>query len=100
MTEKNAFSLMTNTKTLDTILHATEQLITGASAAGFAVAAMLVNVPLAFLILSSSGHAALAMPRLAPLAETVEQTGGSAVVSRGRAFPIKLGFRWCSGEKL
>ncbi|MFZ4535765.1 YfcC family protein [Propionivibrio sp.] len=62
-------AIMTNTKTLDTILYAMEQLITGASAGGFAVAAMLVNVPLAFLIPSSSGHAALAMPLLSPLAD-------------------------------
>jgi len=62
-------AIMTNTQILDTILHAMEQLITGASAAGFAIAAMLVNIPLAFLIPSSSGHAALAMPLLAPLAD-------------------------------
>ncbi|MEE4147018.1 MAG: Na+/H+ antiporter NhaC family protein [Halieaceae bacterium] len=62
-------AIMTNTQTLDTILHAMEQVITGASAAGFAVAAMLVNVPLAFLIPSSSGHAALAMPLLSPMAD-------------------------------
>ena len=61
--------IMTNTQTLDTVLHAMEQLITGASAAAFAVVAMVVNVPLAFLIPSSSGHAALAMPLLTPLAE-------------------------------
>lgn len=62
-------AIMTNTQTMDTILHAMEQMITGASAAGFAVAAMVVNVPLAFLIPSSSGHAALAMPLLSPLAD-------------------------------
>ncbi len=62
-------AIMTNTQTLDTILHAMEQLITGASAGGFAIAAMLVNIPLAFLIPSSSGHAALAMPLLSPLAD-------------------------------
>lgn len=62
-------AIMTNTQILDTILHAMEQLITGASAGGFAIAALLVNVPLAFLIPSSSGHAALAMPLLAPLAD-------------------------------
>jgi uncharacterized ion transporter superfamily protein YfcC len=61
--------ILTNTQTLDTILNAMEQLITGASAAAFAVAAMLVNIPLAFLIPSSSGHAALAMPLLSPLAD-------------------------------
>ena len=62
-------AIMTNTQTLDTILHAMEQLIAGASAAGFAIGSMLVNVPLAFLIPSSSGHAALAMPLLTPLAD-------------------------------
>ncbi|MCF8003295.1 MAG: YfcC family protein [Chromatiaceae bacterium] len=61
--------IMTNTQTLGTILHAMEQLITGASAGAFAVAAMVVNIPLAFLIPSSSGHAALAMPLLTPLAD-------------------------------
>ncbi len=62
-------AIMTNTQTLDTILHAMEQLIAGASAGAFAIGAMLVNVPLAFLIPSSSGHAALAMPLLTPLAD-------------------------------
>ena len=61
--------IMTNTQTLDTILNAMEHLITGASAGTFAVVAMLVNVPLAFLVPSSSGHAALAMPLLSPLAD-------------------------------
>jgi uncharacterized ion transporter superfamily protein YfcC len=61
--------LMTNTQTVDTILNAMERVITGASASAFAVAAMLVNTPLAFLIPSSSGHAALAMPLLTPLAD-------------------------------
>lgn len=61
--------IMTNTQTLGTILHAMEQLITGSSAGAFAVATMVVNVPLAFLIPSSSGHAALAMPLLTPLAD-------------------------------
>jgi uncharacterized ion transporter superfamily protein YfcC len=62
-------AIMTNTQTLDTILHAMEQLIAGASAGAFAVGSMLVNVPLALLIPSSSGHAALAMPLLTPLAD-------------------------------
>ena len=61
--------LMTNTQTLDTILHAMENLISGASAAVFALVTIVVNIPLAFLIPSSSGHAALAMPLLAPLAD-------------------------------
>ena len=61
--------IMTNTRTLDTVLHAMEQLITGASAGFFALAAILVNIPLGMLIPSSSGHATLAMPLLSPLAD-------------------------------
>ena len=61
--------IMTNTETLDTVLHAMERAVEGASAAGFAVLVTLVNIPLAFLIPSSSGHATLAMPLLAPLGD-------------------------------
>ena len=61
--------IMTNTETLDTILNAMEQMVSGASAGLFAVLVMLVNIPLAFLIPSSSGHATLAMPLLAPLGD-------------------------------
>ncbi len=61
--------IMTNTQTLDTILHSMEQLVSGTSAAMFGVITILVNVLLAVLIPSSSGHAALAMPLLSPLAD-------------------------------
>jgi uncharacterized ion transporter superfamily protein YfcC len=61
--------IMTNTQTLDTILNSMEHLVSGASAAVFAAAIELINIPLAFLIPSSSGHATLAMPLLAPLAD-------------------------------
>ncbi|HWS58504.1 MAG TPA: YfcC family protein, partial [Actinotalea sp.] len=61
--------IMTNTQTLDTILNAMETVVAGASAAVFAVLVTLVNIPLAFLIPSSSGHATLAMPLLAPLGD-------------------------------
>jgi uncharacterized ion transporter superfamily protein YfcC len=61
--------IMTNTQTLDTILNSMEQLVSGTSAGGFAVIAILVNALLAVVIPSSSGHAALAMPLLSPLAD-------------------------------
>ena len=61
--------IMTNTQTLDTILNSMEQLVSGASAGVFAFVTVVINVPLAFLIPSSSGHAALAMPLLSPLAD-------------------------------
>ena len=62
-------AIMTNTQTLDTILHSMEQLVSGASAAFFTTLTVLVNIPLAVLVPSSSGHGALAMPLLAPLAD-------------------------------
>jgi uncharacterized ion transporter superfamily protein YfcC len=62
-------AIMTNTQTLDTILYSMEQLVSGASAAFFTTLAVLVNIPLAVLVPSSSGHGALAMPLLAPLAD-------------------------------
>jgi uncharacterized ion transporter superfamily protein YfcC len=61
--------IMTNTQTLDTILHAMESLVSGTSAGVFTVITIGINIPLALLIPSSSGHATLAMPLLAPLAD-------------------------------
>ena len=60
---------MSNTQTIDTVLNPMEGMVSGTrSAAVFTTLIAAVNVPLAFLIPSSSGHAALAMPILAPLA--------------------------------
>ena len=39
------------------------------SGTAFAVLAFIVNMPIAFLVPSSSGHAALVMPILAPLSD-------------------------------
>jgi uncharacterized ion transporter superfamily protein YfcC len=61
--------IMNNTKTIDTVLNAMEGAVSGTSAAVFTTLIMVVNVPLAFLIPSSSGHATLAMPILAPLGD-------------------------------
>ncbi|WP_067828178.1 YfcC family protein [Nocardia inohanensis] len=61
--------IMNNTQITSTVLHALEGVVTGTSSAVFAVAVFLVNVPLAFLIPSTSGHATLAMPIMAPLAD-------------------------------
>jgi len=46
-----------------------ERLVSGVSAGLFAVITLIVNIPLAVLIPSSSGHGTLAMPLLAPLAD-------------------------------
>jgi uncharacterized ion transporter superfamily protein YfcC len=61
--------VMKNAYITDTILHWTENAVTNTSSAGFASLAVLVNLPIAFLVPSSSGHAALVMPILAPLAD-------------------------------
>ncbi|MBH1938353.1 YfcC family protein [Streptomyces sp. AV19] len=61
--------IMNNARITDTVLHTVESAVAGTSAAAFAVMVFVVNLPLAFLIPSSSGHATLAMPILAPLAD-------------------------------
>ncbi|MFE1791448.1 YfcC family protein [Streptomyces sp. NPDC059525] len=61
--------IMNNAAVTDTILNGLHSAVSGTSHGAFAVLMFLVNVPLAFLVPSSSGHAALAMPILAPLAD-------------------------------
>ncbi|MFB6424147.1 YfcC family protein [Streptomyces microflavus] len=61
--------IMNNSQITDTVLHSIEGAVSGTSSALFAVFVFLVNLPLAFLIPSTSGHATLAMPILAPLAD-------------------------------
>jgi len=73
--------IMNNTQTLDTILNSMEQLVSGASAGVFTFITILVNIPLAFLIPSSSGHAALAMPLLAPLADFAEVSRSTTITA-------------------
>jgi uncharacterized ion transporter superfamily protein YfcC len=61
--------LMKNAYMTDTVLHWMENAVSGKSQGVFGVLAFLVNLPIAFLVPSSSGHAALVMPILAPLAD-------------------------------
>jgi uncharacterized ion transporter superfamily protein YfcC len=61
--------VMRNSYMTDTILHWMENAVAGTSSSGFALLAFIVNIPIAFLVPSSSGHAALVMPILAPLAD-------------------------------
>ncbi|WP_030564601.1 YfcC family protein [Streptomyces aureocirculatus] len=61
--------IMNNSRITDTVLHSIEGVVKGTSSGVFAVIVFLVNLPLAFLIPSTSGHATLAMPILAPLAD-------------------------------
>lgn len=61
--------IMNNTKITDTVLHAMEGAVSSAGSALFAILIFVVNLPLAFLIPSTSGHATLVMPIMAPLAD-------------------------------
>jgi uncharacterized ion transporter superfamily protein YfcC len=53
----------------DTILNWLETAVSGRSSIAFAELAFILNLPIAFLVPSSSGHAALVMPILAPLSD-------------------------------
>jgi len=61
--------VMKNAYMTDTILHWMENAVSGVGSGTFAILAFIVNIPIAFLVPSSSGHAALVMPILAPLAD-------------------------------
>jgi uncharacterized ion transporter superfamily protein YfcC len=61
--------IMTNTKTIDTVLHAMEGLITGTSNLIFVMLTFLVSLPLSFLVGSGSAGTALIMPVFAPLGD-------------------------------
>jgi uncharacterized ion transporter superfamily protein YfcC len=73
--------VMKNAYMTDTILHSMEKAVAGSSSAGFAVLAFLVNLPIGFLVPSSSGHAALVMPILAPLAGFADVAKSIAVTA-------------------
>lgn len=61
--------IMNNAQITDTVLHSMERAASGTGSGIFAVVIFIVNIPLAFLIPSTSGHATLAMPILAPLGD-------------------------------
>ena len=61
--------IMNNASITDTVLNSLEQLLAGVATAAFGIMMFVVNIPLAFLVPSSSGHATLAMPIMAPLAD-------------------------------
>ena len=61
--------IMNNSQITDTVLNSMESLVSDASTWLFGALMFLVNIPLAFLVPSTSGHAALAIPILAPLAD-------------------------------
>ncbi len=73
--------IMNNSEISGTILHAMENVVNDTSSGVFGAAMFLVNLPLAFLVPSTSGHAALAMPILAPLADFANVSRASVVTA-------------------
>jgi uncharacterized ion transporter superfamily protein YfcC len=73
--------VMRNAYMTDTILHWMENAVSGSSQGAFAVLAFIVNIPIAFLVPSSSGHAALVMPILAPLADFANVSRATVVTA-------------------
>jgi uncharacterized ion transporter superfamily protein YfcC len=61
--------IMNNSEITGTILHAMENAVENTNSGVFGALMFVINLPLAFLVPSTSGHAALAMPILAPLAD-------------------------------
>ncbi|MFI9050960.1 YfcC family protein [Streptomyces sp. NPDC053427] len=73
--------IMNNSKITDTVLHSIEGAVSGTPSALFGIMVYVVNLPLAFLIPSTSGHATLAMPILAPLADFAHVSRAVAVTA-------------------
>jgi uncharacterized ion transporter superfamily protein YfcC len=73
--------VMKNAYMTDTILHWMENAVSGSSSGVFAILTFIVNIPIAFLVPSSSGHAALVMPILAPLADFAGVSRGLVVTA-------------------
>ncbi len=61
--------VLTNTKTIDTVLNAMEGLISGTSTLVFTLLTFAVSLPLSFLIGSGSAGTALVLPIFAPLGD-------------------------------
>ncbi len=61
--------VLTNTKTIDTVLNAMEGLISGTSTLVFTLLTFVVSLPLSFLIGSGSAGTALVLPIFAPLGD-------------------------------
>jgi uncharacterized ion transporter superfamily protein YfcC len=61
--------IMHNAVITDTVLHSLEDVVQGAGSGLFGILMFLVNIPMSFLVPSSSGLATLSMPVLAPLAD-------------------------------
>jgi uncharacterized ion transporter superfamily protein YfcC len=61
--------ILTNTKTIDTVLNSMEGIVDGRSSVVFVILLAIIALPLAFLVGSGSAGMALVMPILAPLGD-------------------------------
>lgn len=73
--------IMNNSQITDTILNSMENLVENAESGIFGGIMFLINLPLAFLVPSTSGHAVLAMPILAPLADFADTSRAMVVTA-------------------
>lgn len=73
--------IMNNSMVTDTVLESLESAVSGTSSTVFAGLLFVLNIPLAFLVPSSSGHAALAMPIIAPLSDFADVQRSLAVTA-------------------
>ena len=73
--------VMKNAFITDTILRWMEAAVEDLSGRTFAALAWMVNLPIAFLVPSSSGHAALVMPILGPVADFADTDRAVAVTA-------------------
>ena len=73
--------IMNNSMITDTVLESLESAVSGTSSSVFGALLFVLNIPLAFLVPSSSGHAALAMPIIAPLSDFAEVPRSLAVTA-------------------
>lgn len=77
--------IMNNSMITDTVLNALEDAVSSTSSGVFAGLLFVLNIPIAFLVPSSSGHAGLAMPIIAPLSDFAEVPRSLAVTAYAAA---------------
>jgi uncharacterized ion transporter superfamily protein YfcC len=73
--------IMNNSQITDTVLHSMENMVSNTSSGVFGALMFLINLPLAFLVPSTSGHATLAMPILAPLGDFAQVSRAMVVTA-------------------
>jgi uncharacterized ion transporter superfamily protein YfcC len=73
--------IMNNSQITDTVLNSMEEIVNDTSSGVFGALMFLINIPLAFLVPSTSGHATLAMPILAPLGDFADVSRAMVVTA-------------------